>query len=108
MPCTGVLCILQGSFDIPGSDSGKIVVCAGVFLQCSLDALYRGATRHFCRGLLDIPSAGAWKNRGMCPCLFCWLLVKKLISQKTLLGVVICAMKTGLLCSFKTAWSCVL
>ena len=45
------LCILQGSFDIPSSDSGRIVVCAGVFLQCSLDALYRGATRHFCRGL---------------------------------------------------------
>ena len=45
------LCILQGSFNIPSSDSGKIVVCAGVFLQCSLDALYRGATRHFCRGL---------------------------------------------------------
>ena len=77
------LCILQGSFDIPRSDSGKIVVCAGVFLQCSLDALYRLATRHFC--------AGAWKNRGMCPCFFCWLLVKKLISQKTFLGVVICA-----------------
>ena len=43
---------------------------------------------------LNIPSAGAWKNRGMCPCFFagCWmLLVKKLTSQKTLLGVVICA-----------------
>ena len=31
--------------------SGKIVVCAGVFLQCSCDALYRGATGHFCRVL---------------------------------------------------------
>ena len=43
---------------------------------------------------LNIPSAGAWKNRGMCPCFFagCWmLLVEKLTSQKTLLGVVICA-----------------
>ena len=27
-----------------GVDSGKIVVCAGVFLQCSLGTLYRGAT----------------------------------------------------------------
>ena len=45
------LCILQGSFDLPWNDSGKIVVFAGVFLQCSLDALCRGATRHFCRGL---------------------------------------------------------
>ena len=45
------LCILQGSFDIPLNDSGKIMVCAGIFWQCSLDALCRGATRHFCRGL---------------------------------------------------------
>ena len=60
-------------------------------------------------GSLDIPSAGAWKaTRHFCRVLkillqlepgkivvcarvFCWLLVKKLISQKTLLGVVICA-----------------
>ena len=25
------------------------MICAGVFLQCSLDTLYRGATGHFCR-----------------------------------------------------------
>ena len=59
------------------------------FLQCSLDDLYR-STRAFLQGSFDIPSRGAWKNRGMCRCFFNWLLVKKLISQKTLLCVVIC------------------
>ena len=42
-----------------GKISQKIVVCAGVFLQCSLDALYRGATGHFCSVLeifLDVDS----------------------------------------------------
>ena len=45
-------CIFAGFFSIfLDVGSGKIVVCAGVFLQCSCDALYRGATGHFCRVL---------------------------------------------------------
>ncbi len=41
--------VLWISLDVDsGKISQEIVVCAGVFLQCSLDALYRGATGHFC------------------------------------------------------------
>ena len=63
-------------------------IFAGVFRYSSSWSL---ESKAFLQGSVDIPSAGAWKNRGMCPCFFGWLLVKKLISQKTLPGVVICA-----------------
>ena len=91
------------------------------FLQCSLDALCRGATEDFCtvfregfetnrvlRGCFLLPGGDkgvslkvlfcSWRFcsffwmpcTGVCAGVFCWLLVKKLISQKTLLCVVIC------------------
>ena len=50
--CRSTRAFLQVFFSIfLDVGSGKIVVCAGVFLQCSCDALYRGATGHFCRVL---------------------------------------------------------
>ena len=64
-------------------------IFAGVFRHSFSWSLE--SNKAFLQGSVDIPSAGAWKNRGMCPCFFCWLLVKKLISQTALLGVVICA-----------------
>ena len=75
------------------------MVCAGVFLQCSLDAPVQGSNKAFLQGSLDILSAGfcrysfSWslEKSWYVPVFFCWLLVKKLIFQKTLPGVVICA-----------------
>ena len=79
------------------------MVCAGAFLQCSLDAgIFAGFFP------LDIPSRGAWKNRGMCQCFFCWPLVQKLVFHKTLLCVVICVNENWVALLFQEAWSCVL
>ena len=77
MRCAGAPVYLAGRVDIPSSESGTIVVCAGG----SRKIVYWGATRLLCwslgsnkvclQGPLDIPSAGAWQNCGMCWC-FVW------------------------------------
>ena len=50
------------------------MLCAGDFLQCALNALYRGATGHFLQGFFNIEKS--WYM----PVFFCWLLVGILTS----------------------------
>ncbi len=104
-------------FDTPGRGSRKILVCAGVFLLpvgergvsvkilfCSYIFLRAGATWHFCSvplmpcrgapvhflaGLFQYSLTWILEKLWYVPVFFCWLLVKRLISQKTLLCVVI-------------------
>ena len=60
-----------GFFDIFRSNSGKIVVCAGVLGSNKGNkafVLQPGQQKVCLQGPLDIPSAGSWKNCGMCWC----------------------------------------
>ena len=56
----------------------------GCFFAVFFSRSVQGSNRAFLQGSLDIDQ---W---WYVPVFFCWLLVKKLISQKTLLCVVIC------------------
>ena len=47
-------------------DSGKSM--RGCFFVVFLRRSVQGSNRTFLQGSLDIPSRGAWKNRGMCRC----------------------------------------
>ena len=60
----------------------KIVVCAGVFLQCSLDALCTGKHKGIFAGFFRYSFTWSLEKSWYVPVFFYWLLVKKLISQK--------------------------
>ena len=56
-----------------------------VFFRCSV----QGSNKACLQGSLDIPSRGAWKNRGVCRC-FLLAVGEKADLSKTLLCLVIC------------------
>ena len=106
MPCTGAPVYFAGFFRYSlkwfWKNCGLCGCFFAVFFRCSV----QGSNKAFLQGSLDILSAGGKQGifAGFCrysfswslekswyvPVFFCWLLVKKLIFQKTLPGVVIC------------------